>query len=366
MEFFIDQEQLNQQLSSVGSVVPARPNHPILGTILFEVEDKIKLTGFDLSTAIVSQFDAEVKSQGSIALLPADIRPLINKLSGRIHFKLNPDNNQITIKSRTGKYKISGQDAANYVALPTVDSKIEFELESGDFNLALSAVIYAASTEGTKQILTGVCITKKGSTLEFAATDSHRLTVSQIQVDSNIEDFVMLVPSSGLREILKLTKKSKILKFKIAQNNLQVDGEDVMVIARLLEGVYPNYRQLIPIEFKFAAQFNREEFINKIDVVHTLADPKSMLHLFFKENKVQISTSGEGKEALEEMPVDMRYNNEIEVGFNAKYLLDGIRQLPSNVISIELNADNKPVIFRPTTIDKVDITYLVMPVQVIK
>ncbi|MEB3174571.1 MAG: DNA polymerase III subunit beta [Cyanobacteriota bacterium] len=388
MKLICRQSDLNSHLSLVGRVVPSRPSHPILGNVLLSADGqgRLALTGFDLSLAIETSLEADVQEAGQITLPAKLLSDIVARLpDGDLTLSVEEDPQGAetylaTLTSESGQFQIRGLGAEDFPALPTVDTVTPLMVPVAALRGGLSGVLFAASADETKQVLTGVHLKGTADSLEFAATDGHRLAVvetpthfeegEEVIQGSNLEDFAVTIPAKALRELERMVGN--------AQDNelaaLYVDDTQVVfelgsqrLTSRKLDGAYPAYQQLIPRQFSRSVTLERRRLLGGLERVSVLADQKSNLvkfSLLTAENTLQLSVEAQDLgNAKESLPADI-LGEAGDIAFNGKYLLDGLKALPTSEIQIQLNENNQPVIFSP--LGGLKMTYLVMPVQIVR
>jgi len=365
MQFTVPQASLNQQLNIVAGAIHARPSHPILANILVKAKNNtLELTGYNLNIAIISNLECEIQKEGEFTIPLVLFKNIISKLDKEdINITLESQNDTIHIKTQTGNFKIQGQPTEQYPTLPEFEVKNNLILPVEQFKKGLAATLFAASTEETKQVLTGVSIIKKETNLEFAATDSHRLGVTKFEVSENIENFNVVVPNSALKEVLKLlnTVKSENIEIDIDDNKYIVFTLDKhKIISRLLTNNFPAYNNLIPKSFTTSVIVDKKLFLNRIEIINVVADDKNHLIKFLFENN--ILTIRDSQETAKET-LSYEGQGSKEIGFNSKYLLDGLKAIPGDNVVINANLPNQPVVFTP---EDTSSTYLVMPIEIIR
>jgi DNA polymerase-3 subunit beta len=241
----------------------------------------------------------------------------------------------------------------------------------------LAATLFATSADETKRILTGVHLTATSDRLEFAATDGHRLSVLQtgfldadeppVTGDTVTTNLEVTIPSRALRELERMlnqqTEGAIAVKFDSA--NMIFQSANQILISRLLDGSYPNYRQLIPNQFERKVTLERKLFLSALERIAVLADQKNnIVKITIDSTGQEISLSVEAPDVAagrESLPAQVS-GEAVEIAFNVKYLLDGLKALPSNEIQIQLNNPTSPAVLVP--IGAAKMTYLLMPVQI--
>jgi DNA polymerase-3 subunit beta len=382
MKFTCAQNDLNTNLSLVSRAVPSRPNHPILANVLFVADDQkgeISLTAFDLSLGIKTSFQASVLESGTVTLPAKLLNDIVSRLSeGEI--TLNVDEQEeaeettlATLTSVSGRFQLRGMQATEFPKLPSIEDGETIILPIAALTEGLKASLFAASTDETKQVLTGVHLTGTPDSLEFAATDGHRLSVVQTPLEdaemANIsQGFGVTIPARTLRElerILAVNQTTDLVTLRVDEGQIIFEIGDQKLTSRKLEGAYPAYQQLIPKKFERSVTLERRRLLSSLERVAVLADQKNNLVKFSLDGeKGQLTLSVESPDlgsAKESMPAEMSGEN-TDIAFNVKYLMDGLKALPATFVQMQLNESTQPVIFSP--LDGLKMTYLVMPVQI--
>lgn len=388
MKFTCNQSDFNAILSLVSRAVSSRPTHPVLGNLLLvadPVNGRVSVTAFDLSLGIRSSLAAEVSEGGTITLPAKLLTDIVSRLSeGSLTLAVPEDADAeeallATLISASGKFQIRGLSAADFPELPTVDSQEALLLPVHALIEGLRGSLFAASTDETKQVLTGIHLAGSQDSLEFAATDGHRLAVVEAATQnedeskpvlSNLEGFNATIPARALRElerILAAYPDTEAIKLFIDETQVVFELGEQRLTSRKIDGAYPAYQQLIPRSFARTVSLDRKQLLNSLERVSVLSDQKNNLVKFTIDGKAGLlSLSVEAQDlgnAKESIPADITGDSG-EIAFNVKYLLDGLKALPASDIQMKLNEGNQPVIFTP--LGGLKMTYLVMPVQIVR
>lgn len=398
MKLICNQSDLNSNLSFVSRAVSSRPTHPILGNVLLVADEKLgrlRLTAFDLSLGIQTSFPADVQEGGSITLPAKLLGDIVSRLpDGNLTLSVTdsaPESDEessdsesfiATLTSQSGRFQIRGLSAEEFPSLPTVADGAPLMLPVAALNEGLRGALFAASTDETKQVLTGVHFKGTADTLEFAATDGHRLalveTPTQVEAEegeeaiqgSNLEDFSVTIPAKALRELermLATRQDSDLVSLFVDDTQAIFEFGDQRLTSRKLEGAYPAYQQLIPRQFSRTVSMERKRLLSGLERVSVLSDQKNNLVKFsLNTEDSQILLSVEAQDlgnARESLPAEITGASG-DIAFNVKYLMDGLKALPGGDIQMQLNEGNQPVIFTP--LGGAKMTYLVMPVQIVR
>jgi len=383
MEIICNQNELNNAIQLVNKAVATRPTHPILANILLTADqgtNKISLTGFDLNLGIQTSFDGTVKDSGAITIPSKLLSEIVNKLPNETPVSLDVDENSdnILIKSDRGSFNLKGIPSDDYPSLPFVESGTSLNIDPNSFLKALKSTIFASSNDDSKQLLTGVNFTFKQNYLESASTDGHRLAVSLIDKEENVEnneslhsnesDLSVTIPTRSLREIEKfftLKSSENSLKLFYDKGQLVFISSNQIITTRTLEGNYPNYSQLIPDTFSKIVNFNTKKLIDALERIAVLADQQSSVVKIKLDNTDLALISADAQDignANESIPVS--YSGEdFDIAFNVRYLLEGLKVISSQNVLLKCNLATTPAVLVPE--DNLNsFTYLVMPVQV--
>ena len=390
MKLTCSQAALNSNLQCVSRAVAARPTHPVLANVLLTADEgtgKVSLTGFDLSLGIQTTFTAAVEKSGAITLPSRLLRDIVSRLSTDSPLSLQSpsapasdsagdgegDNLSFQLTARTGAYTVRGMPAEDFPELPMVQSTVAIPLPAASLRDGLARTLFATSSDEAKQILTGVHLAVSPSGLEFAATDGHRLAVlTQSNGNSGVEDegFAVTIPARSLRELEQLLASHGDETVDLYHNQGQVvfQRADQVVTSRTLDGVYPKYDQLIPETFSRSLTVDRLLMITALERVAVLADQQNSvvkLSIAMAEGQLRIGAEvqdvGRGDESV---PLADGEGGDVDVAFNVRYLLDGLKALPTPDVKFQMNNPTNPVVLRPHGGEGVQFTYLVMPVQI--
>ena len=378
MKLICTQSALSTNLALVSRAVPSRPTHPVLANVLLTADGetgRVSLTAFDLSLGIRTAFPAEVETGGEITLPAKLLNDIISRLpDGEITLDDEAAETPlgVSITSASGRYQIRGMGVEEFPELPVVEQGQAIYLPAESLIEGLRGALFATSADETKQVLTGLHLTFQQDSLEFAATDGHRLAV--VQVANEVADseeqarLEVTVPAKALRELERMlgTKSAgESLAMHFDQGQIVCEWENQRLTSRTLEGQYPAYRQLIPRQFERQITLDRRQLLSAVERIAVLADQKNNIVKFSIDSvnqelilSVDAQDVGSGKESLQAQIS----GESIDIAFNIKYLIDGLKALPSSEIQMQINTATSPVILTP--LGSLKMTYLIMPVQI--
>ncbi|HBB35421.1 MAG TPA: DNA polymerase III subunit beta [Cyanobacteria bacterium UBA8803] len=401
MKLVCTQSDLNTHLSLVSRAVPSRPTHPILANVLLAADrttQQVRLTAFDLSLGIQTSFAANVISGGTITIPAKLLNDIVSRLPegemtledalGEVEGEGEPDNPLVTLTSKSGRYQMRSLGPEEFPELPQIKSDEAIQLSVEALAEGLRGSLFATSSDETKQVLTGVHLTVQQDRLEFAATDGHRLAVvettnvmggeagedseseelaSSVEEESTGASFELTLPARTLRELermLGMRQASDTVVLQFEQGQIVFQGEEYRLTSRTLEGQYPAYRQLIPRQFQRQVSLDRRQLLSAVERIAVLADQKNNIVKFSIDSlQQQIDLSVESQDVgsgTESMAAEVT-GESLDIAFNIKYLVDGLKALSTSDIQIQMNSANSPVILTP--LGGLKMTYLIMPVQ---
>lgn len=391
MKLFCAQSDLSTNLSLVSRAVPSRPTHPVLANVLLvadEATQRVSVTAFDLSLGIRTSFAAHVENGGAITLPAKLFNDIVSRLPDG-ELELNDEGNAsigesdegaiATLTCASGRYQVRGMGASEFPELPVIEDGEMVYLPVEGLLAGLQGSLFATSADETKQVLTGVHVTLQQDSLEFAATDGHRLAV--VQTTSQPADTTdtttaiaegtsldVTIPAKTLRELERMVgakAASGSVALQLSPNQVVFELADQRLVSRLLEGQYPNYRQLIPRQFARQMTLERRLFLGALERIAVLADQKNSvvkLSLDAEQQELALSVDAQDVGSGREVVPAQISGETVDVAFNVKYLMDGLKALNTSEVQMQLNTPTSPAVLSP--LGSVKMTYLVMPVQI--
>lgn len=372
LQVAVDAAILTEHLALARKAVSSRPTHPVLANLLLVAEDgKLTISGFDLSIGIAVTCDCDVTVPGRVTLPAKLLYDLVSRQIGVINL-VSDTECRTTIETLSARYEIHGLTSDQFPELPEIDKErfkpIELPVEI--FQSALQGVLFAVSSDETKQALTGVCITIDAQKLELGATDGHRLAVVETSVeDLVVEPITIIVPAKALQELIKLMSKQQpaTVNLEFDESQIRVKTGNFTLYSRLLEGLFPNYQQLIPRQFSREITVDRKMLLAAIDRISVLAQQSHDVITFSfnpEHSNALISTDardvGNGREAVAATITGIA--DELKVSFNVNYVKDALKAFTTADAQISCNTSTSPAIFTP--IGGMRHLVLLMPIQI--
>ncbi len=384
MKLVCSQSELNNALQLVSRAVSSRPTHPILANVLLTADEgtsKLSLTGYDLNLGIQTGIKASIENSGAITLPARLLVEIISKLNSDspITLKTLDDNDEVEINSLNSTYKMRGISSDDFPELPVIESRSSLQVSPSSLTNALRSTLFSSSSDDAKQLLTGVHISFEAHHMEAASTDGHRLSVSKeeevlkegsvlpSELISEDGKFSVTLPAKSLREVERLLmswNQDETLSIFCDKGQVVFSGKNQILTTRTLEGNYPNYNQLIPDEFSKNIQINRKLFISALERVAVLADQhNNVVKINSSDNSINISADAQDVgSGIESIPV-VQNGDSLQVAFNVRYILEGLKAINSDLITLQCNSPTTPAVIIPNDHNG-KFLYLIMPVQI--
>ena len=371
MNFIVSSSYLLKNLNAINGIITSNPVVPILDNVLFEIENgNLLITASDLQSSIMVEIQVESKGDGSIAI-PAKI--LIDTLKNLpeqpVTFSIDNENYNIEINSDNGRYKLAGENATDFPKIPQVSDSYTMVLNSDILGNAISNTIFSTSTDELRPAMTGIFLKLSSSSCTFVSTDGHRL-VKYIRSDITGDevDHEMILPRKSLT-LLKSTlpsDKSSDVKLEFNASNAFFSFNNIKMVCRLIDERYPDYENVIPLDNSNNVGVDKSEVLSSLKRISIYAN-KTTNQVRFKISGGEILISAEdldfSNEANERISCE-HDGADIEIGFNAKFLIEILSNMNSNRVTFKLSEPNKAGLIIPDEIDdNEDIVMLVMPVM---
>ncbi len=369
MKFIVNSSALLKEISSINGVITTNPVVPILENFLFEINDGIlTVTASDLQTSMITEIPVESKESGNIAL-PAKILldTLKNLPEQPVTFSIDEETYSIEISSDNGRYKLAGENATDFPKVPSVSDDFSVEISSHVLGTAINNTIFATSNDELRPAMTGVYVNLNETNTTFVATDSHRLIrYRRVDVASDNGSSI-IIPRKALN-LLKSTLPAEdtnvSVEFNIANAFFRFDN--IRLICRLIDERYPDYENVIPVDNNIKMSINRGELLSSLRRIAIYANKTThQVRLKITGSELQVSAEDLdfSNEANERLSCE-HDGDDIEIGFNARFLIEMLSHLESDEIEMQLSAPNRAGLIIPKDKDDdEDLLMLVMPVM---
>jgi DNA polymerase-3 subunit beta len=363
MKFSVTKEKLLECLQQVQNVVSTRTTLPILSNVLLQTNgSEVRLTTTDLDVGVRGSFEAEVEKEGATTLPARRLFTIIRELpSSEIQFDVD-GKNAASIRSGQSFFKILGLPEEEFPPLPKFDDSKVVTIRQKDLRDGLRKTSYAISTDETRYVLNGVLFSFKDNKLTLVATDGRRLAMLDIDLEfPRSHEADIIVPTKAVTELQRLLTDEGDVRVSVSTGQIAFDLNNTLLVSKLIEGNYPNYRQVIPGEMKERVTLERETFLNSLRRVSLLASDKSnSIKLNFSKNNIEITANtpevGEAREAL---PVAYK-GREFSIAFNPEFLMAPLRNLSEDEIFLDLIDEMSPGVIKIQS----PFLYVLMPMRI--
>jgi len=366
-------ENLKRGLNIVGHITTKNINLPILNNILIRAkEGNISLVSTNLEIGITHQVRGKIEDDGEFTVDSKIITEYINLLNNNEKVKIEEKEGALKVESGNYKTKIKGEPAKEFPLIPTIPKKDFSSCSAEDLKKALNGVIFAVSNSENRLELTGVLFTFSKNKLTVAATDSYRLAEKEIIVKTSphLEEQKIIVPAKTVQEFLRVLNGLDGLEIEgqpeariyLAENQILLTVDSVELISRLINGHYPDYKQIIPTKTQTEVFVSRQELIRavKASALFSKTGINDITLVFSKDRIVVSSFSGASGESQIEVEADIK-GVENEITINYRYLLDGLNNIDGEAVNIGVVNNSTPCVLRSEK-DKTYL-YIVMPIR---
>jgi DNA polymerase III subunit beta len=364
MKALVTQENLNKALSTVSKVASSRTTLPILSNILIKAsKGSLKISATNLEMAVTAEFGAKVDEEGELTI-PARLSTEFISSLPHENITLTSEGSNLLVSSTGYESVLNGTSSEEYPSLPTISSKNKITLKTAELKKALNQVLFASSSDDSRPVLTGVLFTNHDGFIYLVATDSYRLAEKRL-VESK-DDINCIVPASALTELSRImndTEEEVMLSWDDQQMRFSVGG--VELITRLIDGKYPDYRQLIPAKGEFLMEIEKPSFVSVAKISGLFARESAgsiTLHIDGDLGELVVSSvaSQLGQNKATSKIVS---SGSADITLNSKYLLDGLAAINSDGVDFSFSTKTTPCIMSAQGETDVDYKHVIMPLR---
>ena len=362
MKFTVNREKLAKALQKVGSIIGSRSMLPVLSNILIECRDNtLKLDSTDLEMRISTEIECVCESEGCTTIPAKKLAALVSRFSAdEISFDID-ELNHVKIECGTGRFTLLGLPGEEFPGAVDIKVVKTVKVEESVFKAMLNSITYAVSPDDSRKVLTGILLATGGNMLTMVATDGKRLALNERTVESvSGDDGECIVPLKAANEVRRTLEGGDFVEIQIGEKQCRFIGQNYTLTTKLIDGNYPNFRQVIPTEFKRVVEVPAEPLLQKIEMVsQVLSDTSSHVVLSFANNNLAISGSsseiGEGSDSM-----SIEYDMEpIDVSFNPGFLADPLKVVGIPTVTVKMNDP-----FNQVAIEGANgFIYVIMPIR---
>ncbi|MFH0968923.1 MAG: DNA polymerase III subunit beta [Patescibacteria group bacterium] len=383
MKLICTQENFKKAIYSTERVIGKQATLPILENILLETEKgMLKVSATNLEIGVFLRIGAKIEKEGKITIPAKLISSFVNNLPPGENIQIEAEKQVLKISSGNYKANIKGLSAQDFPIIPEMEGDFLFSFLGHELKDAIPKLLTCASIDGARPELSGINVVLSEGKISLAATDSFRLLEFEANLkkenNDNYSIFTaktssLIIPASTFAEVFRaINPETQEIKVSVEENQIffQIDG--TRVVSRLINGKYPEYKQIIPKEFATKSIIKKEELLRAVKIASIFTNSKSG-EVNFKFNaekgKLKILSQAEDKgENESEIEIEIK-GQEQEIVFNPRYFIDGINTISSSKIAVLANSGTSPVVLRMVeekdnlneVVEK--LTYVVMPIK---
>lgn len=363
MKIKVNKEAMIDSLQKVQSVINPRNALPVLSNVLMKAQKgKLEITATDMSLTVRATLDADVAEPGTTTLPAKRIFGVFRELSVDDAEMEVSDQNVASIQAGSSYFRIHGISEADYPNLPEMADPKVYVVDQAAFRNMLKLTSYGASVDPNRPLLNGVLLSFKAGKLSVVATDSRRLALVEHEVEFPADaEMDLIVPLKTVEELLRTLGEAGTVKILATPKQIAFEFDRVLIVSKLVEGTYPNFRQVIPQANGERVAMERETLLTAVRRTSQLViDAVSGVKLTFTKNRLEIlATAPEIGEARETM--DVKYNGpDIAISFNPAFLMDPLKALTTDEVYLDLLDDTSPGVLRSS----ISFVYVLMPIRV--
>jgi len=367
MKFTVAKEQILNGLQAVQNIVGSRTTLPILSNVLIRgEEDRLQLTATDLDVTVSCSVQATVDKPGATTVPVKKLFGIVREL-GAAELEVEVDEKHgCRIKAGPSFYKINGLAAEEFPPFPEFSESKTISLQQETLRAMLRRTSFAVSTDETRYVLNGIFVSLQEDRLTMVATDGRRLALADEELEVGAErQAEFIVPTKAINELNRLLQTKGKVELKVTDNQalfslIDETGQAVWVVTKLVEGNYPNYRQVIPGEAKERVALVREELLHALRRAEIMTSDKSnSVKLSFTRNNLAITANTpEVGEARESLAVNYK-GEDFAIAFNPTYMMDPLKALEEDEVFIELTDELSPGVIKING----PFLYVIMPMR---
>ncbi len=369
MKFSLNQQDLQKSLNYCQGVIEKRSTLPILSNVLLDVKNgKLTITATDLDLIFIHQIpNVEILEEGKTTSSSSIMYDIVRKFSSgsKINFS-NPSENKLQLESDKSVFNLNCISASEFPLTDENFNENEFSIKSKELLKLLNKCKFSVSNDETRHYLSGIFFHQTESEDRFfltaAATDSHRMSISKIRLQSKIQFDQVILPKKTIFQLCSLLEDYEgEVKISNVKSKIKFEMRNSILISKLIDGKFPNYVQVVPKDNHKKLEIDLKSFLNSVDRVASVSlDKKDGVKFNLSKDNLDLSVnntnSGDGKESL-----IVKFDHDLDISFNSRYLIDVASQLDGDNIEIYLKDTGSPALIRdPGDFDSI---YVVMPMK---
>ncbi len=362
MKLTVTQENLSRALSTVSRVASSRTSLPILSNVLLKTEgNRLIVAATNLDIAISETIGAKIAEPGTLTVPARLMQDFISSLpSGNL--ELDVSENKLQLNADRFHSTINGVSAEEFPVMPTIDGGATIEFSSLEMKQTLQQVLFAASSDEARPVLTGVYLHSENKSIYVAATDSYRLAEKTLKKDTG--ELGLLIPNHSLQELLRALKDdADVVQVTYDEQQARFKVADIEIVTRLVDGAYPDYKKLLPAKFETTAKLTKQALAEITKVSSLFArEAAGSITLKIDEQAQEISISSIASQVGENTAqAEAEVTGSATITMNSRYILDALQAFDGSVIQVNVNGKLDPCVL--TDPDDSSYLHVIMPVK---
>lgn len=369
MQVTIEKNKLFEGVQRVQNVVDRKNTIPVLSNILLETEPDahiLRLTATNLEVGISTTLPVSESTEGSITIPAQKIFEILRELPETSLVLTCDENNWVTIACAKANFKLAGLPKTDFPELPLFSSQDMIVFQQPVLREMIAKSSFAVSHDESRYALTGVLFTVNQQELSMVATDGHRLSVIKRTHDMEFGDtpVEVIVPLKAITEVKKLCETDEMISVNLSESQIAFRRDDSVLVSRLIDAQFPDYRQVIPSESRFMVVLDREQLHHAIRRVALLCGDSRLIKFSVAAQNLRLSSNDPNLgEAEESIPIEYD-GEEVAIGFNARYVLDFLSVVSGEKIHLKLNDSLSPGLFTSDAEEDSGFSCVIMPMRV--
>jgi len=357
-------EEIKNKIYQVERITNKNLTLPILSSVLLTASGKfLKLRSTNLSLGIEVEIPAKIEKEGVVAVSGSVLSGIFSNVFSNESVSLEDINGNLVIQTKKSKIKLKGQPHDDFPTIPKVDG-VNFEIESKKLIDGIRSVYYSSSVSDIKPEISSVYMYTNEDSLVFVSTDSFRLAEKKIKIKKMPEIQGILIPFKNISEIIRVFGESpSTIKVCFNKNQISFSSDDVYLTSRVIDGVFPDYRQIVPKTSATNAIVLKQDLLNALKLSNVFSDKFNQVNVKISQKEKVFELSAVNNDVGENKTyVDAAITGEsIELGFNYKYFLDCFQSIATDSVSVKFSGPASPITISP--VGDTSFLYLIMPMN---
>ncbi len=365
MKIIIKREQLLTPLQQIIGAVERRQTLPILGNVLLKsISGDLTLTATDLEIEMVSSVAAETTDDFQTTLPARKLLDISKAIAEDSTIEFTIEENKVTLTSGRSRFSLASLPAKDFPGLDDIEEQHSFAIQQGQFKTLLEKTSFAMAQQDVRYYLNGILMEISKDMIKMVATDGHRLALSEFEIELSVNEIKqIIIPRKAVLELARLLEPGdSAAKIVLSQNHIRVETKTLIFTSKLIDGKFPDYNRVIPVDGNKTLKVNRESLKRSMNRIAILSNEKYRgIRMTLSPGNLSIQANNPDQEEAEE-ELSVNYDeSEIEIGFNVTYLIDVLNVLDSEDVDIKLKDANSSCIISDS--EDSSSLYVVMPMR---